>query len=279
MCESRPSAVGELLMAHEPSPAFQFYPKDFITDGNVAAMSLEERGAYITLLCLCWQECSLPTDPKRLAIMVGVPHKAFLRFWPAIVPCFVEQGGRLVQPRLEKERAKQVDFRRRQSEAGKASAAGRQPNGNRGSTTVQPDQQPNQQPDDNQGATERQPEGNSPSPISGLHFPVSDLQSPVSEGDARARRGSPLVAKRRKDAAFEGPRVYVPQRAHSDFVALRHGAEAELYAWYEAVSNEWTDGPRRTEEPGPDMFAFWKARYAEQWPTTKVDPRVPVWAR
>jgi hypothetical protein len=35
------------------SPAFQFYPKDFLTDENVRVMSLQERGAYITLLCLC----------------------------------------------------------------------------------------------------------------------------------------------------------------------------------------------------------------------------------
>ena len=36
------------------APAFQFYPKDFLTDTNVILMSPAERGMYITLLCLDW---------------------------------------------------------------------------------------------------------------------------------------------------------------------------------------------------------------------------------
>ena len=95
-------------------------------------------------------------------------------------------------------------------------------------------------------------------------------------------RRSPIQSRRRKDAAWEGPRVYVPQRCHRDFVALRNGAEAELLAWYEHISEEWTTGPRRAEEPGADMFAFWKARYAERWPATVQTPitaqRRPAWA-
>jgi len=91
----------------EKAPAFQFYPRDFLTDGNVAAMSLQEVGAYIRLLCLCWQEQSLPTDPARLARMVGAPLPAFQKLWPAVRTCFQEVDGRLVHPRLEKEREKQ----------------------------------------------------------------------------------------------------------------------------------------------------------------------------
>lgn len=154
-------------MAHEPSPAFQFYPKDFLTDGKVAAMSLEECGAYIRLLCLCWQERSLPVDLTKLARMVGVTPRAFRRVWPAIGACFTKQGGRLIHRRLDKERAKQAEFRRRQSDAGKASAAARAA-GNAGSTAVQPDPvQPEPQPEPN-------------SPISDLRSPVSDLLSPIS---------------------------------------------------------------------------------------------------
>jgi hypothetical protein len=41
---------GDLLKA----PAFQFYPKDFLTDSRVMAMSNEVRGMYITLLCVDW---------------------------------------------------------------------------------------------------------------------------------------------------------------------------------------------------------------------------------
>lgn len=141
-------------MAAEKSPAFQFYPKEFLTDRNVAGMSLQERGAYITLLCLCWQEGWLPADLTRLANMVGAPLSVFRKFWPAIEVCFVASEDRLVHPRLEKEREKQANYKRRQSDKGKASAATRK------ATTVEPRFGPGCHPVDDQ----RQPKGNSPSP-------------------------------------------------------------------------------------------------------------------
>src|SRR3990167_1578952 len=169
-------------MAAESSPAFQFYPKDFLTDGNVAVMSLEERGAYITLLCLCWQECSLPNDTKRLAQIVGVPQRIFLRIWPAIKVCFTQRDdGRFIQGRLEKERAKQDAYRRRQSDAGKASAAARQPDGNHGSTV--------QQPDTNDEATEQSTKSKSPISVSNLRSPISDsVRKVLSSADADFER-------------------------------------------------------------------------------------------
>jgi uncharacterized protein YdaU (DUF1376 family) len=100
------------------APAFQFYPKDFLTDENVRVMSLQERGAYITLICLCWTEGSLPSDANRLARLCGIPSTMFRKLWPAIAVCFREAGDdRLIHPRLEREREKQTSYRRRQSDA------------------------------------------------------------------------------------------------------------------------------------------------------------------
>jgi uncharacterized protein YdaU (DUF1376 family) len=99
------------------APAFQFYPKDFLTDENVRVMSLQERGAYITLICLCWTEGSLPADTERLARLCGVPATFFRKLWPALAVCFREaESGRLVHPRLEREKDKQAHYRRRQSD-------------------------------------------------------------------------------------------------------------------------------------------------------------------
>lgn len=106
-------------------PAFQFYPKDFLTDENVRVMSLQERGAYITLICQCWLEGTLPKDTTRLARLVGVPIAAFRRLWAALEPCFRDSGdqpNRLVHPRLERERQKQAMFSEEQSERGKRGA-------------------------------------------------------------------------------------------------------------------------------------------------------------
>ncbi len=84
--------------------------------------------------------------------------------------------------------------------------------------------------------------------------------------DIRPPRPQSIIQPRRKDAAWEGPKVYVPQRAHRDFVALKNGDEKLLLDWYEAVSIEWTDGVHKSDEVGGDMFAFWRNRYSEKWP-------------
>jgi uncharacterized protein YdaU (DUF1376 family) len=116
----------------EHAPAFQFYPKDFLTDGHVAAMALAEVGAYIKLLCLCWQDGSLPCETSRLARMVGEPEASFRRLWPALEPCFRKvDGGRLINPRLELERQKQAARREAGREAGIKGAAIRWPRTNR----------------------------------------------------------------------------------------------------------------------------------------------------
>ncbi len=120
-------------MAAEKAPAFQFYPRDFLIDGKVAAMTLAERGAYITLLCLCWTEGSLPSGMSALARLCKVSQAAFTRLWPALEPCFRGAGGdgsRIVQPRIERERQKQETYRTLKAtagrEGGKAKAASQQ---------------------------------------------------------------------------------------------------------------------------------------------------------
>jgi uncharacterized protein YdaU (DUF1376 family) len=100
----------------ERSPAFQFYPGDFLSDRNVVVMSMHERGLYITLICHAWQS-PLPADPVELSRICGVPLTSFRKFWPAVSKCFRDVDGQLVHPRLERERGKQQEYKRRQSDA------------------------------------------------------------------------------------------------------------------------------------------------------------------
>jgi uncharacterized protein YdaU (DUF1376 family) len=109
-------------MAKEKAPAFQFYPKEFLADGNVSAMTLAEIGAYMKLMCLCWNDESLPMATDRLANMVGVSRKQFDVLWPAVRVCFIERDGRYRHPRLDQERKKQTEHRQRQSDKGMAGA-------------------------------------------------------------------------------------------------------------------------------------------------------------
>lgn len=47
-------------------PWFRFFVQDFLTDRAVQLMSLEERGLYVTLMCLYWLEPPLPLNPLEL---------------------------------------------------------------------------------------------------------------------------------------------------------------------------------------------------------------------
>ena len=150
-----------LIVRREKSPAFQLYPKDFLTDERVQLMSYTERGIYITLLSLCWLETSLPWEPTRIAQLLHMKPSRFAKWWQnGLSLCFVpREDGRLVNPRLESERLKQEQFRSRQSEKGKASAVARksnavQPRFNRGATGRQP---PLVQPNGNSSSSSSTP--------------------------------------------------------------------------------------------------------------------------
>lgn len=110
---------------HRPSPAFQFYPKDWLSNGKVKSMTLEERGAYIDLLAIYWNEGGLPNDEAELAGLLGVPVRTFTRLWKKVSRCFEVVGPNLSQPRLEIEKAKQAAYREAQSLKGQKSAKSR----------------------------------------------------------------------------------------------------------------------------------------------------------
>ena len=110
------------------SPAFQFYPEAFLSDENVQLMDYEERGIYITLLSHCWLEGSIPADPGKIArlLKLNVTHVATGEVDLApILKCFMESEDdpeRLINPRLDQERTKQFEWRKKCSKGGKASA-------------------------------------------------------------------------------------------------------------------------------------------------------------
>lgn len=110
------------------SPAFQFYPGDFLSDGKQSVMELEEVGAYTRLICACWLEGNIPTEMRKLAKLAGTTTDMMRKLWPAIEPCFEKDpacAGYLIHPRLEKERAKQAAFKEKKRAAGKRGASAR----------------------------------------------------------------------------------------------------------------------------------------------------------
>lgn len=103
----------------DKAPAFQFYPKDYLSDAHTRAMTFKQRGMYADLLCHCWLEGALPSDPAAISRILGIPTAT--RFvtndWPVIRPCFRQSEAGWVHPRLDKEREKQDSYRRRQTDA------------------------------------------------------------------------------------------------------------------------------------------------------------------
>lgn len=138
------------------SPAFQFYPSDFLGSAAVARMSHAEIGVYLLLLCYDWNEGGIPEDVGQLARMVKLSPKQFARVWEAIGSCFPVRDGRRYNPRLDQERAKQEEWRAKSAAGGQRSAevramraTTRQPSGKGGSRVVEPPYQPPTQPNVN----------------------------------------------------------------------------------------------------------------------------------
>lgn len=100
------------------SPAFQFYPRDFLVSPKVDRMSMTERGIYITLLAHCWIDRGLTTDLTELAALCRMKAPQFERIWTKgqLNRCFEVRADRFVNPRLELERRAQADYSKKQKE-------------------------------------------------------------------------------------------------------------------------------------------------------------------
>jgi uncharacterized protein YdaU (DUF1376 family) len=112
-------------MAREQAPAFQFYARDWLASGGVAVLSLDERGAYITLLARCWLMVELPLDDVALAALAGTGAQWWARHGERVMRQFErgETGYRNV--RLDEERSKQDEWMEKSVAGGRASVVAR----------------------------------------------------------------------------------------------------------------------------------------------------------
>lgn len=97
------------------SPAYQWYPKDILSSERVAFLSLAEEGAYRRAMDYCWLQGSIPSDPDKLATLIG--KKCTKKIASGIVHLFVEhptEKGRLIHDKQEEQRESQRLFREKQ---------------------------------------------------------------------------------------------------------------------------------------------------------------------
>lgn len=106
------------------SPAFQFYPGDWII--STRKLSPDARCIYIDLLAYGWEDNGIPDDPDVLASMCAMKPARFRKAWAEIEAKWpmAEEGMRR-NPRQETQRAEVEELREKRRKAGKASAEAR----------------------------------------------------------------------------------------------------------------------------------------------------------
>lgn len=130
------------------SPAFLFYPEDFSADGKVEAMSTEQVGAYILLLCKAWHEKPAGSVPDNDVILARWA-RLDLEQWKAsreviLSPFTVGADGRLYQGRMVQEHRKLQAAKKKRERAARIGAHHRWDDGsNRIAIALQPDQNGN----------------------------------------------------------------------------------------------------------------------------------------
>lgn len=96
------------------SPAFQFYPGDFVT--GTIHMTAEQVGAYMLLLCCQWEQGALPADDASLRRIARCSKSAIKVVKMKFVKC---DDGMLRNERLERGRAEYQAFCEKQSRRAK----------------------------------------------------------------------------------------------------------------------------------------------------------------
>lgn len=110
------------------APAFQFYPKEYLSDYKVLRMSWEAQGIYWNLLSHIWNDTktqySIKNDPESIRAIFKLSKKTFEKVFKQIQwpddPILKEEHGMLISERLKEEKEKQeVTSIKRQEAANK----------------------------------------------------------------------------------------------------------------------------------------------------------------
>jgi uncharacterized protein YdaU (DUF1376 family) len=106
------------------SPAFQFYPKDFLADPNTIRMEPLDIGVYMLLLMECWdRDNRLPKEIGFLAEVCRMTVEEFKPIWEKrVARCFKEKKTFFWHKRIAEEIEKQKEWKAKHSDSGKLGA-------------------------------------------------------------------------------------------------------------------------------------------------------------
>src|ERR1700721_3075780 len=87
------------LRESDELPWFKLYVREWLT--RLLGASLAAQGALMRLLCVSWDQRSLPIDPDACRRLAGADEREWRRIWPEIREHLEELDGALVSPPLE----------------------------------------------------------------------------------------------------------------------------------------------------------------------------------
>lgn len=99
------------------APACQFYFADFAMD--TIDLTNEQVGAYIRLLCVQWEHGSIPSSDAKRARILHISTRKLHAMWEEIGRFFDLENDVYVNPRMERERLKQAEYREKKQAAGR----------------------------------------------------------------------------------------------------------------------------------------------------------------
>lgn len=219
------------------------------------------------MLSQAWiRNCRLPSDPASLCLIVRCTRQQWAKYWPKVSRYWRKEGDELVNDTQLEVYAEAQAMRERASERGKSGAQARLKQ--RLSTTQAT---PEQHSSDAQASLEHKP----PSPSTSQIEEHPQKAGGVLPARATHTNGAGGPNFQRNHLHCEAPcgRVCLPELLFETIVRLRGGSrdDAEDYVrrWKRRVDDEWGEsGPHASQPIGDDAFAFWRARWREDHPTT-----------
>lgn len=96
---------------------YSYYPSDI--EADTADLTLEEFGAYQRLLNFHFLRDSIPSDIKRISLILRVSPQKARKLWSVLSQFFHEKDGAFYQKRMQKEIAKGIEKSQKLADAGR----------------------------------------------------------------------------------------------------------------------------------------------------------------
>lgn len=258
--------------ARQANPAFQFYPSDYLGSEAVRCMDWDEKGVYVEMLCLAWQNVGLPGDVNRVARMLRIDCARLEEMLEGpLGDCWEERDGRMFNPRMERERDRMTKISDAASAAGKKGAArrwgqkadGEAKSGPNGAANRVAMATPMGPPSD--GHSEPiAPSPAQPSPTQ----PTTPLTPPEGGSADKPRRGKRSSALEKALASEPGLPPLVVAGAVS-FERYRRSARLRAYG-----AQTWQQQLAKAREHPDAVIAAWQEAELKGWQGPRIDEHI-----